>query len=281
MRAARMVRESFAGAADREQLLALGKLLARRRAIVRKWRDELATQNRTLRQPNCLIPEADYAADLLHRVSSSSRHEWEDIHDALTSRGMLRTFETLRDRFADDVARHELQHRFDGQLSKDCVETTPCASLAIPEAVRRHVGPADGRPVLLGSMPGRVTVETSAYLAQMTVGMPKMTLLSLLRTVLDREAWGDVYCNTTLVLLDVLGKQLHYDDHLLGHEEARSLVAGGAVQRANVAALVGFLFEHSDDELRATAAKAWSDLFGREVPKAVIRNVHQGPRWRH
>ena len=43
-RSARMVRESFAGAADREKLVELGKLLARRRALVRRWRDELAAQ---------------------------------------------------------------------------------------------------------------------------------------------------------------------------------------------------------------------------------------------
>ncbi|MDF2698391.1 MAG: hypothetical protein K0S65_6775 [Labilithrix sp.] len=54
-RSARMVRESFASAADRDKLLELGKLLARRRAIVRRWRDELALQQRILREPSRLI----------------------------------------------------------------------------------------------------------------------------------------------------------------------------------------------------------------------------------
>lgn len=274
-RAGRMVRESFANTADRGKLIELGTLLARRRAIVAKWREELATQNRILHQPNRLIPEADYAADLLHRVSTHSRHEWEDIHDALTSRAVMTTFETLRDRFADDVARHELQHRLDAQRSKECEAEKPCAKLIVPAAVKNRVGPSDDRAVLLGSMPGRVTTETSAYLAEMATGMPKMTLLSVLRTVLDRDAWGDVYCNTTLVVLDVLAAELGLTD------PAMPLVFGGAVQRGSVASLTAILFARSDDELRRVAAKIWRDQFGADLPKASIRHVHQGKRWRH
>ena len=276
-RSARMVRESFAGAADREKLVELGKLLARRRALVRKWRDELAAQQRILHAPSRLIPEADYARDLLHRVSSSSRHEWEDIHDALASRSTMATFEALRDRFAEDVARHELQHRFDAQRTKDCDERSPCASMVVPAAVRSRVGPNDDRPLLLGSMAGRVRNETSAYLAQMASpgGMPKMTLLSLLPTVLDREAWGDVYCNTMIVILDVLAAELGLVD------ESMPLVVRGTVQRASVASLVTILFSKSDDELRRVAAKKWHDLFEADLPSATIAHVHQAKRWRH
>lgn len=276
-RAARMVRESFAGAADRDRLVELGALLARRRAIVRKWRSELAAQNRILREPNRLIPEADYAGDLLHRVSSSSRHEWEDVHDALASRSAMTTFEALRDRFADDVARHELQHRFDAQRTKECDGAAPCVSMVVPAAVRARVGPKGEEPVAIGSMTGRVRNETSAYLAQMASpsGMPKMTLLSLLRTVLDREAWGDVYCNTTIVLLDVLAAELGLVD------EGMPLVAGGAVQRASVASLVALLFAKPDEELRRVTAKIWRDLFASELPAPSITRTHQAQRWRH
>jgi len=276
-RSARMVRESFAGAADRDKLVEVGKLLARRRALVRKWRDELASQQRILHVPSRLIPEADYAKDLLHRVSSSSRHEWEEIHDALASRSTMATFEALRDRFADDVARHELQHRFDAQRTKGCDETSPCASMVVPAAVRNRVGPNDGRPLLLGSMAGRVRSETSAYLAQMATpgGMPKMTLLSLLPTVLDRDAWGDVYCNTAIVILDVLAAELGLVD------ETMPLVVRGTVQRASVASLVTVLFAKSDDELRHVAAKKWHDLFEADLPSTTIVHVQQAKRWRH
>ncbi len=275
MRSARMVRESFAAAADRGKLLEVGTLLARRRAIVRKWRDDLAGQNRILREPTRLVPEADYAADLLHRVSTSSRHEWEDIHDALASRSVMSTFETLRDRFAADVARHELQHRLDGQRSKDCPTDAPCPSLLVPAAVRARVGPAEGRPAQLGTMPSRVANETSAYLAQMATGMPKMAILSLLHTVLDREAWGDVYESTTIVLLDVLSTELGIADPQM------PLVVAGTVDRASVASVVTILFSKSDDELRRLAAKKWRDLFETELPKASITNVRQAKRWRH
>ena len=277
MRAARMVRESFAGTADHDRLVELGTLLARRRAIVTKWRNELLTQGQLLREPSRLLPEADYTEDLRLRVPSASRHEWDEVHAKRGSSVMLSTFETLRDRFADDVARHELQHRFDAQRSPDCDSISPCAALDIPPAVRERVGPHDDAKVMLGSMPGRVRNETSAYLAQMARpgGMPKMTILGLLRTVLDRDAWGDVYCNTTLVLLDVLAKELGYTD------ERMPLVAGGAVQRASVASLTVLLFAKSDDDLRRAAQKTWREQFGYELPQATITPSTQAKRWRH
>ncbi|AKV02583.1 hypothetical protein AKJ09_09246 [Labilithrix luteola] len=277
MRAARMVRESFATAANHDDLVELGTLLAKRRALVKRWQADLSSQGRILREPNRLVPEADYVADLWHLVPSSTRHEWEDVHERLLSTRMTTTFEALRDRFAADIARHELQHRFDGQRTKECDGETPCAKMLIPAAVKNRVGPKDEAPVLLGSLPARVRNETSAYLAQMASpsSMPKMAILSLLRTVLDREAWGDVYCNTTIVLLDVLASEFGLVD------EAMPLVAGGAVQRASVASLVAVLFAKPDDELRAGAGKKWRELYGEELPLAVITPGHQAKRWRH
>lgn len=277
-RSARMVRESFAGAADRERLVELGTLLAKRRAIVRRWQVELASQHATLAVPRRLIPEADYLGELHLRVPTESRREWESIHDRLTSRAMLATFEALRDRFAEDVARHEVQHRFDGQRTADCEVDRPCESLVIPEAVRRRVGPEPGVKAALGGLPARVRSETSAYLAEMARphGMPKMTLLGLLPTVLDRRAWGDVYCNTTLVLLDVLAEELH-----LGGGEDTPLVVRGAVQRGAVSSLVVLLFAKSDAELADAASKAWARLFGAPLPAVTLTKKSQEPRWRH
>jgi hypothetical protein len=277
-RAGRMVRESFAGASDGDKMLEVGTLLARRRAILRKWRSDLSAQGKQLREPRRLLPEADYVKDLWSLVPSASRREWEDVHDALGSTRVLRTFESLRDLFAEDVVRHELQHRFDAQKTPSCNGLAPCASLDIPAAVRSRVGPkGKDEAVGPGSMPGRVRNETSAYLAEMARpgGMPKMTILGLLRTVLDRDAWGDAYCNTTLVLLDVLGGAYGLID------EGMPLVVGGAVQRAAVASLVTILFAKTDDELRATSSKAWRDLYGYDLPVAQLKTVSQGKRWRH
>lgn len=278
-RSARMVRESFAAAADRAELVELGTLLARRRAILRKWKVELATQNATLNEPRRLVPEADYLTELRLRVPTESRHEWESIHDRLTSRRVLATFEALRDRFAEDVARHEAQHRFDGQRTASCETDKPCDSLVIPDAVRRRVGPEAGVKVPLGSMPSRVRSETSAYLAEMTRpgGMPKMTLLGLLPTVLDRRAWGDVYCNTTLVLLDVLAEELK----LGTGDESMPLVVRGAVQRGAVSSLVVLLFDKPDAELAAAAGRAWARLFGAPLPSVTMTRKYQEKRWRH
>lgn len=277
MRSARMVRESFASAANHDDLVELGTLLAKRRALVKRWQADLASQGRVLREPNRLVPEADYVGDLWHIVPSNTRHEWEEVHDRLLSKRMMTTFEALRDRFATDIARHELQHRFDAQRTKECDGDKPCAKVLIPAAVKNRVGPNDDSPVQLGSLPARVRNETSAYLAQMGApgSMPKMAILSLLRTVLDRDAWGDVYCNTTIVLLDVLANEFGLVD------EAMPIVLGGAVQRASVASLVAVLFTKPDDELRAGAKKKWRELYGEELPLAVITPGHQAKRWRH
>lgn len=276
-RAARMVRESFAGEADRDRLVALGRLLSRRRAIVRRWREELGAQGRTLREPKRLLPEADYAAALWHVVPSASRNEWDDIHAELASNTSMTTFQRLRDRFADGVARHELQHRFDAQRTKDCADDVPCATMFIPAAVKNRVGPDDDAPVLLGSLPSRVRQETSAYLAEMARpgGTPKMTILSLLRTLLDRDAWGDVYCHTTIVLLDVLATEFGLVD------DGMPLVARGAVQRGSVASLAAVLFSKTDEELRAATEKIWRSLYGQDLPHATFETVRRNTPWRH
>lgn len=273
-RAARMVRESFAGAADRDALVRLGTLLARRRALVRSFRLALAGQGRVLRVPTRLVPEADYAADLLHRVPSADRHAWAEIHGELGARAAQATFETLRARFADDVARHELQHRFDAQRTRGCSSAEPCAALVVPAAVRARVGPSDDAPVRFGTMPARVRDETSAYLAEMAEGMPKMTLLALLPTLLDRDAWGDVYCNTAVVVLDALARDLGLAD------EGLPLVARGAVQRASVASLAAVLFAKTDADLRAAAARTWQALYGEPLPAATRRTTRQLTPWR-
>lgn len=275
-RAARMVRESFAGAGNHDALVELGKLLAERRAIVRSWNNELAMQNRKLHVPTRLIPEGDYEEELRHLVPTQSRHRWEDVHDTLRSARVMSTFEALRDRFADDVMRHELQHRFDAQRTKSCQAGVPCETLSIPEAVTRRVGPATDTAVALGSLPDRIRTETSAYLAEMASGgLPKMTLLGLLPMVLDREAWGDVYCNTMIVLLDVLAAELGLVD------EAMPLVRGGAVQRASVSSLVVILFSKSDEELRRAASHQWHELFGGELPVVRTTPITRAKRWRH
>lgn len=275
-RAARMVRESFASAADHDALVELGQLLAERRAIVKSWNNDLARQNRKLHVPTRLIPEGDYEEELRHLVPTQSRHRWEDVHDTLASTRVMATFEALRDRFAEDVMRHELQHRFDAQRTKGCQAGIPCETLSIPAPIKRRVGPSTDVAVALGSLPERVRTETSAYLAEMASGgLPKMTLLGLLPMVLDREAWGDVYCNTMITLLDVLGAEFGLAD------DAMPLVRGGAVQRASLSSLVVILFSKSDEDLRRAAAHQWHELFGGELPVVRTTPIARAKRWRH
>lgn len=276
-RAARMVRESFVNAADRESLATLGSLLAKRRKIVEKWRVDLASQRIILHPPDRLIPEADYVKDLWLLVSAASRTEWEEVHDGLQSKRMLTTFETLRDRFARDVARHELQHRFDAQRTKECQWDAPCEQIKIPSSIAKRTGFTQGAKPEFGTMPVRVWDEASAYLAEMAFegSMPKMSILSLLRTVLDRDAWGDAYCTTTIVLLEALAEELGLAD------PTYPLVVSGYIQRASVSSLVVLLFAKTDGELREAAGKAWAKLYGSPLVAPTMSLGHQGKRWRH
>lgn len=84
-----------------------------------------------------------------------------------------------------------------------------------------------------------------------------------------------MYCNATLVILDVLADELGLVD------EGMPLVVRGAVQRASVASLVTILFSKPEDELRRAAAKKWRELFDADLPNATITRVHQAKRWRH
>lgn len=276
-RSARMVRESFVNAADRESLAALGELLAKRRKIVAKWRTELASQRIMLHPPDRLIPEADYVKDLWLLVPAASRTEWDNVHDALQSKHMIATFESLRDRFARDVARHELQHRFDAQRTKECQWDTPCEQIKIPSEIAKRTGFSASDKPIFGTMPVRVWDETSAYLSEMAFegSMPKMSILSILRSVLDRDAWGDAYCTTAIVLLEALAEEFGIAD------AQYPLVVSGYIQRGAVSSLVVLLYAKTDAELRTAAAKAWSKLYGSVLPAPTMTLGHQGKHWRH
>src|SRR5439155_23634944 len=130
-----------------------------------------------LRPPRRLVPEGDYAKELWIRVSPESRAAWDAIHADLTSKATLATFVRVRDAFARTTARHELQHRLDAQKTP-CREATVCAALHVPDRVRERMGPPGDEPVRLGSLPARVSEESSAYLAELCDGdlSPRITI---------------------------------------------------------------------------------------------------------
>jgi hypothetical protein len=196
-RSARITRETFAAGTEASELAALkelGALLAKRRQILKRWQADLGQQSLTLRPPKRLLPERDYAQDLWVRVSRDSRHEWDAVHETLKEAKTLKTFEGLRNRFAEGTARHEVQHRLDAQKAPPCPPSGACAALRVPETVRKFAGGTEGE-YAPGGLGARVTDETSAYLAEMADApiSPKLTLVSLSHFLFNREAWGDTY----------------------------------------------------------------------------------------
>jgi hypothetical protein len=278
-RSARITRETFAAGTEAKELAALkelGTLLAKRRQILKRWQTDLGQQSLTLRPPKRLLPERDYAQDLWVRVSRDSRHEWDAVHDTLRETKTLKTFEGLRDRFAEGTARHEVQHRLDAQKAPPCPTSGACATLRVPETVRKFAGgiPGEYAP---GGLGARVSDETSAYLAEMADApiSPKLTLVSLSHFLFNREAWGDTYCYAALAILEALS-----DAKALGDPES-PMVYGGQVQRRHVASLLAILYALPDEALRSSAKAAWEKLFERTLPHVTYREEHQNEKWRH
>jgi hypothetical protein len=278
-RSARITRETFVAGENPEDLKGLvevGVLLAKRRTILQKWKVDLGTQGLNMHPPKRLLPERDYAADLWIRVPKQSRTEWDDVHTALKQERILRTFEGLRDRFADMTARHEVQHRLDAQKVPDCPQRDTCPPPKVARVVRHVVGmrEEDSTPSPLAI---RVSEEASAYLAEMADGplSPKLVLVSLSHFLFDRDAWGDTYCYAALAVLEALS-----DQKSLGDPES-PLVARGAVQRRHVASLLAILYALPDAELKQLCERAWTALFDKPLPRITIGNERRNARWRH
>jgi hypothetical protein len=78
--------------AETEGVEPVGRLLARRRALVRRWQRTLAELGRELTVPERLSPEVDCSRELAHRVPRPELDEWEAIHRELRRPDRLAAF---------------------------------------------------------------------------------------------------------------------------------------------------------------------------------------------
>lgn len=258
------VRKHFAALSADPHVIEVGTLLAKRRALVRRWRATLAEGRRQLRVPERLIPEADYSTDLHLRVPNSELYEWDSLHADLMSNRNYAAFLRLREPYVLGVERHEVEHRLDFARG----------FRPVPAALCRILGVEDPLDAPIGSMQERVSSEFSAYLAQLAEApdSPALELIVLSSNLLDARSGGGVYWYAALGVLTAVSSELGLEpEQLIGHR----------VERERVATLLTRLIARDPKAIRAAAARAYEQAFGEPVPHAVKQITFENPAWRH
>jgi len=259
------VRKHYAALSADPHVIEVGKLLAKRRALVRRWRRTVAQGGNLLRVPERLIPEADYGKDLHLRVANQELYDWDELHDALLSSKNYAAFLRLRDPYVQATERHEVEHRLDFARGFRPVPTSLCRILGLEN-------PLDAPP---GSIQERVSAEFSAYLAELVESpdSPVLELVVLSNILLNQNLGGGVYWYAGLGLFEAIATELGIDPE--------SVVGRGRLQRERIAALVERLITRDGNELRAAGARAYEKAYGEPVPHTVRKLIRENAEWRH
>jgi hypothetical protein len=266
-RAGEVVRAYFAGDADAAALTHMGELIARRRAVVKKWQNDLPLVGLRLRPPRRLVPAADYADELRLKATKESLDEWDAIHEELLSRSNLALFERLRDRFARSTERHEVQHRVD--YARGLVP--------VPARIVERLGLESALDPAPGSYAARCRDETSAYLAQMAepTDSPTLTLMLLSHFLFDKDEWGTAYSCASLTIFELLSTALALPD------ADAPLVRYGSVQREALTRRFLAMTDHSTADLRDAARRAWEGAYASPLAHVTTRETVRNKSWRH
>jgi hypothetical protein len=260
-----IVREAYASlpGVSPATIQELGKLLYRRRELVRSWMKALDKRNIRLRMPSRLIPEADYAEELRGQVTGLQ--EWNAIHARLLEREVLQAFDAVRDQYARSIEQHEAQHQLDYART----------SKKIPPRVAAVMGVDAAAPLSEGSFDEYVVGEVSAYLAEIARGpdSPSLLLMVLLQSAFDASEWGGAYCYAALAVLDAIGRELSLpDEELTGY---------GQVRRDRVTARFTAVTGRPAEEIRKAARRAWEGAFEATLPDVVWEKTSPNTPWRH
>lgn len=263
-RAAGVLRRHYALLTRDPAVERVGRLLARRRALVKKWQASLSGQGLTLQVPERLVPERDYAKELEIRITRQNLREWNEIHDDLLSPQTLGAFAKIRDRYTLSIERHEAQHRYD--FSRGFVP--------LPELVVRMVGADNPLDAPEGGYFASVRNEFSSYLAQLAQGpdSPLLDLVLMTRLSLSRYTVGTAHSHAAVTCLLAVGREL-------GIAPEPYLERG--MRRRDVADLFLAIVSHPPERIRSGAAAAYQKGFGAPLPTVASRTVHDHAAWRH
>ena len=215
-RGAKLVRSYFAEVPEGrdEGVRSVAKLLARRRALVDKWRRELAGLGKLLVVPQRLVPEADYSKELSLRVPRAGLHEWDELHDELLTKSKLAAFERLRDHYVASVERHEVQHRLD--YRRDLVP--------VPPMLVELLGVENPLDAPYGSRPARSRDEMSSFLASLIDSgpSPALELALMARHAFTKHSLGNAYSYAVLAAFMGIARELKIDtDKYIGRRRIR------------------------------------------------------------
>jgi len=267
LRAGRAIRRHFQ-LVPKEELDGVekvGRLLARRRALVQKWRAEVRGLGLELVVPERLLPESDYVADLENRVPRSNLEEWEQIHRELMSRDGYDAFLRLRNRYVWSVQRHEVQHRID--YTRELVP--------VPEILAKRLDVENPIGVEEGTLPARARDELSAYLSSIVQAndSPLLELVLLARFLFDDSNLGGPYSYAALAAYEGIARELGID--------VDALIGTGPVSRQRLTELFYAVIERSPDELRAAADRFYFAAYGEKLPVVTVESNHANAEWRH
>ena len=243
----------------------LAELLARRRHLVQKWSKELSAQRLMLRIPRKLIAELEAMKELSLHVPRADLREWESIDEELRSDELQRAFARFRDNLAQDVERHEAQHRADFMYHDE----------GMPEELARLVRWKEGTaPLGAVELAPRSREELSALLASVADSAlsPTLTLLLSCTAIVNKSSGDDPYWYASLAALYEMGRQLNFD--------ARK-ITGRVVTPEEAATLLMHLLSYPEEEIRQAAHRAYEQLFLRKVEKLEVISEQRYPEWRY
>jgi hypothetical protein len=266
-RAGQMIRRHFESVPPEQidGVEKVGRLLARRRALVKKWRAEVRGLGLELTVPERLVPESDYALELDNRVPRANLLEWQEIHEALMSQDGYDAFLRLRNRYVWSVERHEVQHRLD--YARELVP--------VPEILAKRLGVENPIGVEEGTLPARARDELSAYLASIAQAndSPLLELVLLARFFFDETNLGGPYSYAALAAYEGIGRELGLDVDVL--------IGSGIIGRERLTRLFYAVTERSSDEIRAAASRFYQSAYGQKLPIVEVRSSRANPEWRH
>ncbi len=267
LRGAKLVREYFAAVPEGRDasVQKVGELLARRRALVAKWRTELAGLGHVLVVPERLVPEADYAEELSLRVPRAGLHEWDALHDELLTRGHLAAFERLRDHYVASVERHEVQHRLD--YRRDLVP--------VPLLLAELLGVDNPLDAPYGTRAARARDEMSAFLASVIDSgpSPALELALMARHAFAKHSLGNAYSYAVLAAFIGIARELKID--------TEELLRGRRIRREHTAALFLALTARPPEQIREAARRFYKESYGQALPAVKTTSSKKNTPWRH
>ncbi|HEY4102605.1 MAG TPA: hypothetical protein VGM44_01900 [Polyangiaceae bacterium] len=263
-RAGETVRNHYAALSADPHVLEVGRLLAKRRMLVRRWRATVADGGHLLRVPERLIPEANYGKDLHLRVANEELYDWDELHDDLLAKKNYAAFLRLREPYVAGIERHEVEHRLDFARGFRPIPASLCKILGLEN-------PLDAPA---GSRQERVSSEFSAYLAQLADApdSPELELVVLSSILLNANS-GGTYWYAALGLFEAIATELGIDPE--------RVVGRGRLERERIATLVAQLLTRNPSELRTAAMRAYEKAYGEPVPHVVKKKTSQNAEWRH